>query len=61
MIVSNFAIFTLFGASVTYNIVCVIILELLDVGVDQGLSIAAFDTEFLVACKTSGRKEDKFH
>lgn len=50
-----------FEALTTYNIVCVIILELLDVGVDQRLSIAALDAEFLLARESGGGKEDKFH
>lgn len=61
MIVSNRAVSLGLEALATYNIVCVIILELLNVGVDQRLRIAAFDTEFLVARESGGGKEDEFH
>lgn len=46
---------------ITYNIVCVIVLELLDVGVNQRLGVAAFDTEFLLASESGSGKEDEFH
>jgi hypothetical protein len=46
---------------ITYNIVCVIILELLNVGVDQGLGIPAFNAEFLCACESGRGKENKFN
>lgn len=38
----------------TYHIVCVVILELLDVGVDEGFFITAFHAEFLLAGKSGG-------
>lgn len=50
-----------FETLITYNIVGIIILQLLDVGVDQGLGIAAFDTEFLLARESGRREEDEFH
>lgn len=61
MIVSKWAIFTKVHTWLIYNIVCVVILELLDVGVDQGLGIPALDAEFLLARESGCRKEDKLH
>lgn len=43
----------------TYNVLSVIVLYLLDVAVDQGLLVSAFDLEFFLALETGCRKEDK--
>lgn len=45
----------------TYNVVCVIFLEFLDIGVDQRLVVPALYTELSFARKSSSGEKNEFH
>lgn len=59
--ISNVSLSTLKEGAGPYNILCVVVFDLLDIGVDQWFLVPAFNAEFLLACKSCSWEEDVFY
>lgn len=59
--ISNRPLSTLKEGAGAYNILSIVIFDLLDIGVDQWFFVPTLNAEFFLACKSCGGQEDVFY